>query len=252
MALIKLYGEMWARNLGNINHVPRARDGGLGIYILYDGSTPVYIGRGNIRARLRQHRLSKRLGQLWDYFSWYIPCDAACTHDLEALLLRMLPVLSPIPNPPKRPISSGRQIKGQPSTWTLLLEGCRPASQLRRRELSRAKSAACGDTDIAARCKCYLPDSFRSRSSHPRSAELCEPTMLARLMSSRATRGSPFKRRAMSRSPQKRADWVRRGFGVDWCPRTASSEDSQVSAEWRGANLGHSKHPGHLHSFLLD
>ena len=91
MALIKLYGEMWARNLANIKHIPRAKDGGLGVYVLYDGSTPVYIGKGNIRARLRQHRLSKRLGQLWDHFSWYVPFDVALTHDLEALLLRLLP-----------------------------------------------------------------------------------------------------------------------------------------------------------------
>jgi hypothetical protein len=82
---------MWARNLENVNHVPRARNGGQGIYILYDGSTPVYIGKGNIRTRLRQHRRSKRLGQLWDHFSWYVPLDGAFTHDLEALLLRLLP-----------------------------------------------------------------------------------------------------------------------------------------------------------------
>jgi hypothetical protein len=91
VSLIKQYGEMWGRTLVNISKIPKWRDVGPGIYILYDGSTPVYIGRGNIRARLRQHRLSKRVGQLWDHFSWYVPW-ADCTHDLEALLLRMLPL----------------------------------------------------------------------------------------------------------------------------------------------------------------
>ena len=88
--LIRQYGEMWARSLVNINKVPKLKDVGSGVYVLYDGSTPVYIGRGDIRARLRLHRLSKRIGQLWDHFSWYVPW-ANCTHDLEALLLRMLP-----------------------------------------------------------------------------------------------------------------------------------------------------------------
>jgi|SRR5215510_12623017 len=45
---------MWARNTDNINRIPRTKQpGGKGIYILFDGSMPVYIGKGNIKARVK-------------------------------------------------------------------------------------------------------------------------------------------------------------------------------------------------------
>jgi hypothetical protein len=89
MGLIKTYGRMWARNVRNIQEV--ARHKGDGVYILYDGSTPVYVGMGNIPSRLKKARLSKRRGQMWDHFGWYIPSDPELIHDIEALLLKMLP-----------------------------------------------------------------------------------------------------------------------------------------------------------------
>ena len=52
MALVHKFGEMWARNTKNIKDVPGKSKGGQGVYILYDGSTPIYIGKGNIRTRL--------------------------------------------------------------------------------------------------------------------------------------------------------------------------------------------------------
>ena len=54
MALVKEYGEMWPRNDSNIQIVPGSADGGQGVYVLYDGSMPVYIGKGNIRRRSPQ------------------------------------------------------------------------------------------------------------------------------------------------------------------------------------------------------
>jgi hypothetical protein len=92
MALVKEYGEMWARNLPNINEVPGSKSGGKGFYVLYAGSMPVYIGIGNIRQRLKKARLSKRRRKMWDRFSWYVPRNAKITRDIECLLLRMLPV----------------------------------------------------------------------------------------------------------------------------------------------------------------
>jgi hypothetical protein len=91
MALIRQFGEMWARNAKNIEAVPGSSRGGQGVYILYDGSTPVYVGKGNIRQRLRDADNSKRRGNSWDYFSWYILKDEALMHDVEVLLLRILP-----------------------------------------------------------------------------------------------------------------------------------------------------------------
>ena len=45
MKLICRFGEMWARNQVNINEVPGSKESGKGIYILYDGSMPVYVGK---------------------------------------------------------------------------------------------------------------------------------------------------------------------------------------------------------------
>ncbi len=91
MSLVSKCGEMWARNPANIEAIPGSESGGQGVYILYDGSMPVYIGRGNIRQRVRDARKSKRRGQHWDHFSWYVLRNPKLSREIEALLLRMLP-----------------------------------------------------------------------------------------------------------------------------------------------------------------
>ena len=91
MALIDAFGEMWARNVKNIKDVRRISKGRQGIYILYDGSTPVYVGKGFIRSRLRASDKSERRKDSWDHFSWYILKDKNLVHDVEVLLLRILP-----------------------------------------------------------------------------------------------------------------------------------------------------------------
>jgi len=91
MRLVRKFGEMWARNLENINRIPHPKQGGTGVYILYDGSMPVYVGRGHIRHRIDGARRSKTRGQLWDHFSWYVIENPEVIHDTEALFLRMLP-----------------------------------------------------------------------------------------------------------------------------------------------------------------
>jgi len=93
MRLVCEFGEMWARNLSNVKRIPGAKSpqGGQGVYILYDGSMPVYVGKGNIKSRIRQARRSKTRGPFWDHFSWYVLTDAKMIHDTEVLILRMLP-----------------------------------------------------------------------------------------------------------------------------------------------------------------
>ena len=89
--LVRECGEMWLRNKENIEGVLGSKEGGQGVYVLYDGSMPVYIGRGNIRRRIRGAHHSKSRGDYWDHFSWYALSDPSLIHDLEALLLRTLP-----------------------------------------------------------------------------------------------------------------------------------------------------------------
>jgi hypothetical protein len=93
MSLIKMYGRMWARTEANIDTVTK-RTGDkdvAGVYVLYDGSMPVYIGMGNLRKRIQAAKKSERRGQLWDHFSWYIPSNPAHMREIEALLLNILP-----------------------------------------------------------------------------------------------------------------------------------------------------------------
>ncbi len=91
MQIVTAYGTMWPRNTENIQNIPTVKEGGIGVYILFDGSMPVYVGKGNIRWRITDHRRSKRKRQLWDRFSWYAVKDAKMMHDIEVLMLRMFP-----------------------------------------------------------------------------------------------------------------------------------------------------------------
>ena len=91
MKIVTKYGTMWARNTENIRSIPSVREGGVGVYILFDGSMPLYVGKRNIQYRITDARRSKRRVQLWDRFSWYAVADSEMMHDLEVLVLRILP-----------------------------------------------------------------------------------------------------------------------------------------------------------------
>jgi hypothetical protein len=88
--LIGAYGTQWARNKDNIRAL-RALGKLWGVYVLCDGSMPVYIGRGRLSRRISGHQRSRSRGQFWDHFSWYAIPDRRFEADVEALLLRMLP-----------------------------------------------------------------------------------------------------------------------------------------------------------------
>jgi hypothetical protein len=94
MQLIEEFGERWARNSKNITdkHMYEKGKDRQGVYILYDGSTPVYIGKGNIPQRLRASAKHRRRKDSWDHFSWYVIKNERLRHDLEVLLIRMLPI----------------------------------------------------------------------------------------------------------------------------------------------------------------
>jgi len=88
--LVSTYGSLWARNRNNIKQL-RALGRLFGIYVLYDGSMPVYIGRGRLSRRIARHQRSRSRGRFWDHFSWYAVPDRGFEADVEALLLQMLP-----------------------------------------------------------------------------------------------------------------------------------------------------------------
>jgi hypothetical protein len=90
MQIVTGYGTMWARNSENIAKIPGSREGGLGVYILFDGSMPMYVGKGKIKRRIIRATRGRR-GQLWDHFSWYAIKNPKMMHDIEVLMLRILP-----------------------------------------------------------------------------------------------------------------------------------------------------------------
>jgi hypothetical protein len=90
MRLVTKYGRMWARNDPNFKKLreePKLK----GLYILYDGSMPVYVGHGWILTRLEKARRSKTRRRFWDYFSGYAIPDEELQKDTEALLIKTLP-----------------------------------------------------------------------------------------------------------------------------------------------------------------
>ena len=92
MALIKKFGLHWPRNQENLDELEDLAGHKSGIYVLYHGTMPVYIGRGAISARLRSHgKEGSKKEQFWDRFSWFVIGKTASERELESLLLEALP-----------------------------------------------------------------------------------------------------------------------------------------------------------------
>jgi hypothetical protein len=89
--LVARFGTMWARNPENIREIPRSGDGGYGVYILFYGSMPMYVGKGNIRKRILRAAASLTRGHGWDRFSWFALKDRRHMHEVEALVLQIFP-----------------------------------------------------------------------------------------------------------------------------------------------------------------
>jgi hypothetical protein len=92
MALIKQFGLHWPRNQENLDELEDLAGHKTGIYVLYHGAMPVYIGRGAISARLRNHgKEGSKKDRFWDRFSWFVIGKTASERELESLLLEALP-----------------------------------------------------------------------------------------------------------------------------------------------------------------
>ena len=90
--LIKQFGLHWPRNKENLDELEDLAGHKSGIYVLYHGAMPVYIGRGAISARLRSHgKEGSKKEQFWDRFSWFVIGKTASERELESLLLEALP-----------------------------------------------------------------------------------------------------------------------------------------------------------------
>jgi hypothetical protein len=86
--IVYRYGTMWARNDVNIAKLERV---GFGVYVLFDGSMPMYAGKGEIAERIHAATTSDKRKNMWDHFSWYSFKNVKLMHDIEVLMLRILP-----------------------------------------------------------------------------------------------------------------------------------------------------------------
>ena len=92
MALIKQFGLHWPRNQENLDEIEDLAGHKSGVYVLYHGAMPVYIGRGAISSRLRSHaKEGSKKGQFWDRLSWFVVGKRDAERELESLLLETLP-----------------------------------------------------------------------------------------------------------------------------------------------------------------
>lgn len=91
MPLVRKHGELWPRNDKSLKALKEVADDPSGMYVLRDGSMPMYIGMGNIASRINSHCKSRSKGNCWDYFSWYAIPNKKARREIEALLLRLLP-----------------------------------------------------------------------------------------------------------------------------------------------------------------
>jgi hypothetical protein len=89
--LVVNYGAFWARNDKNFQELRRAAGNSSGVYLLYCGWFPVYIGHGKLGSRICAHRGSHR--KVWDRFTWFALADPSPrrSRELEAIFLRSLP-----------------------------------------------------------------------------------------------------------------------------------------------------------------
>jgi hypothetical protein len=111
MKLVTKYGKLWPRNEHSIKALAEEGKGLKGIYILYDGSMPVYVGKGLILRRLKGHRNSSTRSDFWDYFSWFEVRNPDLLHDAEALLLKTLPYYLRLLNKQQAGFPGARKVK---------------------------------------------------------------------------------------------------------------------------------------------
>jgi len=92
MAVVGLYGLRWPRNKENLARLKKVMGKRTGLYVLANGSMPLYIGKGRVARRVLTHdRPGASKSKYWNYFSWFEILKPASDGELECLLLQVLP-----------------------------------------------------------------------------------------------------------------------------------------------------------------
>jgi hypothetical protein len=85
MGLVKAVGIHWPRNEDNFEDLEDRQGQNSGIYLLYHGAMPVYIGKGKLVSRLRSHNKERsKKFKYWDRFSWFAINNNGREREIEA------------------------------------------------------------------------------------------------------------------------------------------------------------------------
>src|SRR5260370_19410890 len=90
--IVGRYGKWWTRAPANLKKLAR-KDlrHATGVYALYNGTMPVYIGKGIFSIQIKNHDQSRQKSRFWEHFSWYEIKRAGIDKEVESLILRLLP-----------------------------------------------------------------------------------------------------------------------------------------------------------------
>jgi hypothetical protein len=90
--IVGRYGKLWTRVPGNLKKLAsKELKDVTGVYALYNGTMPVYIGRGKISQQIHRHDRNRKKNQFWEHFSWYEITVKGLDKEIESLFLRLLP-----------------------------------------------------------------------------------------------------------------------------------------------------------------
>ena len=91
--IVGRYGKWWTRAPANLKKLAR-KDlrHATGVYALYNGTMPIYVGKGKFSRQIKAHDHSHRKSPFWEHFSWYeIKGKKGLNKEIETLVLRLLP-----------------------------------------------------------------------------------------------------------------------------------------------------------------
>lgn len=92
IGIVGRYGRLWTRTPENLKKLASKKLKHVtGVYALYNGTMPVYIGRGIISKQIQRHARNQKKKPFWEHFSWYEITQKGLDKEIESLLLRLLP-----------------------------------------------------------------------------------------------------------------------------------------------------------------
>jgi hypothetical protein len=90
--IVGRYGKLWTRVPQNLKKLTsKELKDVTGVYALYNGTMPVYIGRGIISRQIHRHVHNRKKQSFWEHFSWYEIKVKGLDKEIESLFLRLLP-----------------------------------------------------------------------------------------------------------------------------------------------------------------